>query len=107
MKDKFEMEKLARLTLEVVCDYPCGCLICADRPDLQDMSHSYGIEVVEDCYFNEKKAERFISSVCQKQVSTIKPEQIKRLEQLGGSITEKNGIVASAFLVRRQTILRI
>jgi hypothetical protein len=98
MQEKYNMERLARLTLKVVCDYPIECLICDDKPDLQDAIHSYGIEVVEDCYHNERKAERFISGVWQKQVSKIKPEQIKRLEELGGSITEENGVVASASL---------
>lgn len=41
MQDKFEVERRARITLEVVCDYPIECLICADKPDLQDMILSH------------------------------------------------------------------
>jgi hypothetical protein len=98
MQDKFEVERRARITLEVVCDYPIECLICADKPDLQDTTHSYGIEVVEDCYSNEKEALRFISNVWHKPTSEISSEQIRKLEKLGGSIAEENGVIARAAL---------
>lgn len=67
-----------------------------DKPDLQDAIHSYGIEVVEDCYPNEKRALRFVLGIWQKQMSKIKAEQLERLKRLGGSITEENGVVARA-----------
>lgn len=98
MQGKFEVERRARLTLEVACGYPIECLICADKPDLQDTTHSYGIEVVEDCYSNEKEALRFISNVWHKPVSEINSEQIRKLEKLGGSIAEENGVIARAAL---------
>lgn len=98
MQDKFEVERRARTTLEVVCDYSIECLICADKPDLQDTTHSYGIEVVEDCYSNEKEALRFISNVWHKPTSEINSEQIRKLEKLGGSIAEENGVIARAAL---------
>ena len=98
MQDKFEVERRARTTLEVVCDYSIECLICADKPDLQDTTHSYGIEVVEDCYSNEKEALRFISNVWHKPTSEISSEQIRKLEKLGGSIAEENGVIARAAL---------
>lgn len=98
MQDKFEVERRARTALEVVCDYSIECLICADKPDLQDTTHSYGIEVVEDCYSNEKEALRFISNVWHKPTSEISSEQIRKLEKLGGSIAEENGVIARAAL---------
>lgn len=98
MQGKFEVERRARITLEVICDYPIECLICADKPDLQDTTHSYGIEVVEDCYSNEKEALRFISNVWHKPISEIKPEKIEKLGKLGGSIAEENGVIARAAL---------
>lgn len=50
IQSKGEIERHARLTLGAVCNYPIEYLACADKPDLQDAIHSYGIEVVEDCY---------------------------------------------------------
>lgn len=93
---KGEIERYVRLTLGAVCNYPIEYLACVDKPDLQDAIHSYGIEVVEDCYPNEKKALRFVLGIWQKQMSKIKAEQLERLKRLGGSITEENGVVARA-----------
>lgn len=98
IRSKAEIERYARRLLGVICDYPIECLTCADKPDLQDAAHSYGVEVVEDCYSNEKEATRFVSSIWHRRVSEIEPGQIKKLEKLGGSITEENGIVTSAKL---------
>lgn len=47
IRSKYELEAMARLTLGKFFDYPIETLKCADKPDLQDEVHSYGIEVVE------------------------------------------------------------
>ena len=60
---KYELEAMARLTLGKFWGYPIETLKCADKPDLQDEVHSYGIEVVQDCYQNEKKAESIFDEV--------------------------------------------
>lgn len=60
IRSKYELEAMARLTLGKFFDYPIETLKCADKPDLQDEVHSYGIEVVQDCYQNEKKAESIL-----------------------------------------------
>ena len=52
IRSKYELEAMARLTLGKFLGYPTETLKCADKPDLQDEVHSYGIEVVEDCYPN-------------------------------------------------------
>ena len=70
IQSKGEIERYVRLTLGAVCNYPIEYLACVDKPDLQDAIHSYGIEVVEDCYPNEKKSLRLFweygKSRCQK-----------------------------------------
>lgn len=98
IKNKFMNEKIAKQILENVCNCPKGKLVCADKPDLQDAIGSCGIEVVEDCYSNEIEAERFVEGIWKKQISEIRPGGIKRLERIGGSIIEENGVVIGASL---------
>ena len=43
IRDKKELEALAKLTLESVCGYPSGCLKCDDKPDLQDETFHMGL----------------------------------------------------------------
>ena len=46
--DKKTVERKAKVTIERVCGYTSDSLYCSDKPDLQDIKNSYGIEVVED-----------------------------------------------------------
>lgn len=96
--DKVTLEKRARVTLEEVCKYAVDSLICTDKPDLQDVERSYGVEVVEDCYPNEKKAERFIVSVWDKELSEVSLQKIRRFHGLGGLLKQTNGRIVSASL---------
>lgn len=90
---KVMIEQKARRALGDFCNYPIENLNCADKPDLQDIICSYGIEVVEDCYSNERKAERFIEDIQYKPYDEIDPQKIKKLEKLGGSLQAKNNKV--------------
>lgn len=54
-KSKRFVEEYARQTLHFLklCDR--ALLLPRDKPDLQDAAHSYGIEVVQDCYPEERE----------------------------------------------------
>ena len=94
IRSKYELEAMARLTLGKFFDYPIETLKCADKPDLQDEVHSYGIEVVEDCYPNEKKAERIFDEVWNVPYSDIATKKLAKFEEAGGELkVEDNKIV--------------
>ena len=96
IRSKYELEAMARLTLGKFFDYPIETLKCADKPDLQDEVHSYGIEVVEDCYPNEKKAERIFDEVWNVPYSDIATKKLAKFEEAGGKLKiEDNKIVGS------------
>ena len=96
--DKKTVERKAKVTIERVCGYTSDSLYCSDKPDLQDIKNSYGIEVVEDCYQKEKRAERFVTGVFHKSIDEVDPRGVKRLMRLGGSITQVDGKVTAASL---------
>ena len=98
IRDKKELEALAKLTLESVCGYPSGCLKCDDKPDLQDETYSYGIEVVEDCYENEKKAERILTSIWSMPYSDIDQKKLSKYEASGGTLKVSENKILTASL---------
>lgn len=96
--NKMTLEKRAKVTLEEVCNFVVDSLICADKPDLQDIEQSYGVEVVEDCYQNEKQVERFVESVWDKDLSEVSSPKIRKFQKLGGSLKQENGKTVFASL---------
>ena len=94
--NKKTLENKARLTLCNICNHSLDTLFCDDKPDLQDLTISYGIEVVEDCYPNEKEAERFIQNIWKKTISNIQDYKIEKLKSLGGKLHEEKGLVIGA-----------
>lgn len=84
--------------MAVLTDYDISCLQHKDRPDLQDVCHSVGIEVVEDCYPLERKHERFIKEVLYCPVNQIPKKQLDGFIREGGSIREENNRIVSAGL---------
>lgn len=90
MYNKAEKEEQARLTLGIVCRYPIDCMACKDKPDLQDAIHSYGVEVVLDCYENEMEIERFAEKIWNTPYSEIELKKLERLKANGGSIKAKD-----------------
>lgn len=94
IRSKYELEAMARRTLGKFFDYPIETLKCADKPDLQDEVHSYGIEVVQDCYQNEKKAESIFNEVWNVPYSDIATKKLAKFEEAGGKLkVEDNKIV--------------
>lgn len=54
-KNKKFVEEYARQTLHYLGLYDRSLLLPRDKPDLQDCANSYGIEVVQDCYPEERE----------------------------------------------------
>ena len=54
-KNKQFVEQYARQTLHFLGLYERSLLLSSDKPDLQDAANSYGIEVVQDCYPEERE----------------------------------------------------
>lgn len=54
-KNKKFVEEYARQTLHYLGLYDRSLLIPSDKPDLQDPTNRYGIEVVQDCYPEERE----------------------------------------------------
>lgn len=54
-KNKKFVEEYARQTLHDLGLYDRSLLLPRDKPDLQDPVNSYGIEVVQDCYPEERE----------------------------------------------------
>lgn len=54
-KNKKFVEEYARQTLHALGLYDRSRLRESDKPDLQDLEGSYGIEVVQDCYPEERE----------------------------------------------------
>lgn len=96
---KAVLESNARRTLGYICGYNINNLKCADKPDLQDVTNSYGIEVVQDCYPNELEGERFIEGIGGRSVSGIQEKQIIKLREFGGTLRVENGIVVGASFI--------
>lgn len=98
IRSKCELEAIARLTLGKFWGYPIETLKCADKPDLQDEVHSYGIEVVEDCYPNEKKAERIFDKVWNVPYSDIATKKLAKFEEAGGELKVKDNKIVGGLL---------
>ena len=97
IQTKKEMENRARITLGLILEYDISCLVCKDMPDLQDDAHSIGIEVVEDCYEDERERERCILNYYGKAITEIPEDKIRRFESNGAKLhTEKRIITGTS-----------
>lgn len=85
-KNKYYVEEFARQTLHYVCGQSLDTLICADKPDIQDLSGKVGIEVVQDTYENEEVMSHFLNEIRETPFHEVPPEKIERFERFGGHI---------------------
>ena len=98
IQNKREMENRARITLGLILEYDISCLVCKDMPDLQDDVHSVGIEVVEDCYEDERERERCFSGYYGKAIAEIPEDKISRFESNGAKLHTEKGVITRASL---------
>ncbi len=98
MRTKNELELRAKLTLGHVIGMDIRTMECLDKPDLQDIPNSIAIEVVEDCYWMEKRHEAFIEEIWEESYACIPSQKIERFDAEQGELIVRDDHLVAATL---------
>lgn len=98
MDDKVTVEENAINRLAKFCGYDINYLEHKDKPDIHHKSGKIGIEVVQDCYPNEKMSESDVRRIWEMPYNQIPEYIVGRIKKAGGSLVVENNRIKMAHL---------